>query len=320
MNKILKFLLCFQGLVTAGAAYAQENVTILVPETNLYDTLSHVVNSVFWVLLLLALPGFILPIYYYFKISLGKKTHKIVLLRHGESIWNSQNRFTGWTDVDLSSKGVEEAKQAGETLKKEGYGFDLVFTSVLKRATETTKIVLKEMGQGNVETKFAWQLNERHYGGLQGLNKTEMAQKYGEEQVHIWRRSYSVRPPSMDGAQYENQNEQEIFKSVPKDKMPRTESLADTYDRAVVYWNSDIALAIRSGKKILILAHGNSLRAVVKYLDNIGDDEISKLNIPTGVPLVYELDENLKPIKHYYLGDANAIAAQIARVKNQGKV
>jgi 2,3-bisphosphoglycerate-dependent phosphoglycerate mutase len=250
--------------------------------------------------------------------------YKIVLLRHGESVWNKENRFTGWTDVELSELGIEEAKIAGQTLKKEGFVFDLVFTSVLKRAIETTEIVLRKMAMLQrtdlCEIVCAWQLNERHYGALQGLNKTEMAQKYGEKQVHIWRRSYDVRPPELNAADFEKQNKLKIFENTPKDKLPKTESLADCYVRAVGYWNSEIAPAIKAGNKILVSAHGNSLRAIVKYLDNIGDDEISNLNIPTGAPLVYELAENLKPIKHYYLGDQNEIAAQIEKVKNQGKL
>ncbi|HOI97068.1 MAG TPA: 2,3-diphosphoglycerate-dependent phosphoglycerate mutase [Candidatus Pacearchaeota archaeon] len=245
--------------------------------------------------------------------------YKIVLLRHGESIWNKKNRFTGWVDVELSERGVQEANEAGKILKNEGYVFDLVFTSVLKRAIDTTAIVLREMGSAEIETKCAWQLNERHYGALQGLNKGEMAAKYGEEQVRIWRRSYGVRPPEMEEEDYRRQNELEIFRSVPVYQMPRTESLSDTYGRAIDYWNSDIAPAIKSGKKILISAHGNSLRALVKYLDNIDDKEISELNIPTGAPLVYELDDDLKPIKHYYLGDQDAIARRIDAVKNQYK-
>jgi len=245
--------------------------------------------------------------------------YKIVLLRHGESVWNRENRFTGWTDVELSELGVKEAAQAGQTLKKEGYNFNLVFTSVLKRAIATTDLVLAGMGLRDIETKYAWQLNERHYGSLQGLNKVGMAQKYGAGQLHIWRRSYSVRPPEMDDAAYAKQNTQEIFKTVPKDKLPRTESLADTYVRAVGYWNSEIIPAIKSGKIVLVSAHGNSLRAIVKYLDNISDEEISDLNIPTGVPLVYELDEDIKPIRHYYLGDPKEIEAKIDKVKNQGQ-
>lgn len=244
---------------------------------------------------------------------------KIVLLRHGESVWNKENRFTGWTDVELSESGIREAKESGEILKKEGYIFDLVFTSVLKRAIQTTDIVLEKMGLQGVDTKYAWQLNERHYGALQGLNKAEMAQKYGEEQVYTWRRSFSVRPPEMNDADFAILADVPAFKDVPKDKLPKTESLSDTYDRAVGYWNSDIVPAIKSGKKILISAHGNSLRAIVKYLDNISDDEISNLNIPTGVPLVYNLDENLKPIKHYFLGNPKEIADKIEKVKSQGK-
>jgi len=239
-------------------------------------------------------------------------------LRHGESVWNRENRFTGWTDVGLSELGINEAKEAGGILKKEGYVFDLVFTSVLKRAIETTDIVLETMGLENIEIKYAWQLNEKHYGALQGLDKSEMAQKYGEEQVHAWRRSYDVRPPKLSEADFEKQNAQEIFRDIPKDKMPRTESLADTYARAVAYWNSDIAPAIKTGKKILVSAHGNSLRAIVKYLDDISDAEISSLNIPTGIPLVYELDDDLRPVKHYYLGDPKEIETKIAEVKNQG--
>lgn len=246
--------------------------------------------------------------------------YKIVLLRHGESVWNKENRFTGWTDVGLSELGIREAKDAGHVLKKEGYVFDVVFTSVLKRAIDTTNIVLNEMGLSVIDTRCAWQLNERHYGALQGLNKGEMAKKYGEEQVRIWRRSYGVRPPEMEEEDYRRQNELEVFKSVPVYEMPRTESLSDTYGRTIDYWNSDIAPAVRDGKKILISAHGNSLRALAKYLDNIGDKEISELNIPTGVPLVYELDDDLKPIRHYYLGDQDAIAKKIDAVKNQYKI
>jgi 2,3-bisphosphoglycerate-dependent phosphoglycerate mutase len=243
---------------------------------------------------------------------------KIVLLRHGESVWNSQNRFTGWTDVELSPLGIEEAKIAGKTLKNEGYVFDLAITSVLKRAINTQAIVLEILGLRNIEKKYVWQLNERHYGALQGLNKNEMAQKYGVEQVYVWRRSYSVRPPELVSTVFQRQAALEIFKAVPKDKLPKTESLKDTYDRAVSYWNSDIVPAVKSGRKILVSAHGNSLRAILKYLDGISDEEISNLNIPTGVPLVYEFGEDMKPVRHYYLGDPGAIARQIEKVKNQG--
>ena len=232
-------------------------------------------------------------------------------------MWNKENRFTGWVNVGLSELGIEEAKKAGEILKKEGYVFDLAFTSVLKRAIETTEVVLRAMGLENIETRYAWQLNERHYGALQGLNKTEMAQKYGQDQVHIWRRSFSCAPSEMDETDFEKQNRQEIFRNIPQGNLPKTESLSDTYGRAVAYWNLDIAPAIKAGKKILISAHGNSLRAIVKYLDNVSDDEISNLNIPTGIPLAYELDDNLKTIKHYYLGDPKEIEAQIEKIKNQ---
>lgn len=246
--------------------------------------------------------------------------YKIVLLRHGESLWNKENRFTGWTDAELSEKGIEEAKGAGKILKKEGYVFDLVFTSVLKRAVDTAKIVLRQMGLEDIEIKYAWELNERHYGALQGLSKSEMAQKYGEEQVRIWRRDYFVRPPEMEELDYRRQNDLAIFKSVPLYQMPRTESLADTFARVIGYWQEEIAPAIRNGKKILISAHGNSLRALIKYLDNIGDKEISALNIPTGAPLIYELDDDLKPITHHYMGDQSEIAKKIEAVKNQYKI
>lgn len=245
--------------------------------------------------------------------------YKIVLLRHGESLWNKENRFTGWTDIDLSPEGIKEAKEAGQILKKEGYSFDLVFTSVLKRAIQTTEIVLREMDLESIEKRLAWQLNERHYGALQGMDKAKMAQEYGEEQVHIWRRSYSVRPPELTICDFEKQNQLEIFKSIPIEKLPKTESLRDTYDRTIYYWKSNVVPEIKNERKILVSAHGNSLRAVVKYLDNISDNEISNLNIPTGVPLVYELDENLSPIKHYFLGDPKEIEAKIEKVKNQGK-
>lgn len=245
--------------------------------------------------------------------------YKIVLLRHGESIWNSQNRFTGWTDIDLSELGKKEAIKAGQILKKEGWVFDLVFTSVLKRAIQTTQTVLEEMDLENINIEYAWQLNERHYGALQGLNKAQMAEKYGEEQVYIWRRSFGVRPPEMADEDFAKQAAAKIFAQMSVDKLPKTESLRDTYERTVGYWNDYIAPAVIGSKKILISAHGNSLRALVKYLDNVSDDKISELNIPTGIPLVYKLDENLKPIKHYYLGDRNEIAALIEKVKNQGK-
>lgn len=246
--------------------------------------------------------------------------YKIVLLRHGESVWNSQNRFTGWVDVGLSSAGIEEAKKAGEILKKEGYVFDLVFTSILKRAIQTTQIVLQQMSLTNVEIKYNWQLNERHYGALQGLNKSQMAAKYGEQQVYLWRRSWDVRPPAMDDNAFQEQNSLAIFKDIPPNKMPRTESLADTYLRVMECWQSAIAPAIIAGKKILISAHGNSLRALIKYLDNISDNEIANVNIPTGIPLVYELNTDLKSMNHYYLGDQKEIIQKINKIKEQSKL
>lgn len=246
--------------------------------------------------------------------------YKIVLLRHGESAWNAKNIFTGWTDVGLSEKGIDEAKEAGKILKKEGYVFDLAYTSILKRAIDTTNIVLRQMGLEGVQIKYAWELNERHYGALQGLNKKEMAQIHGEERVRLWRRGFGIKPPEMSDDDYRKQSELKIFGGIPKDKIPKTESLKDTCERAVGYWKNKIAPAISDGRKILVSAHGNSLRAIVKYLDDIGDREISELNIPTGAPLVYELNKNLEPIKHYYLGDQKGIARKIEAVEKQYKL
>lgn len=251
--------------------------------------------------------------------------YKIVLIRHGESTWNKENRFTGWTDVDLSEKGVQEAHEAGQILKKEGFQFDLVFTSVLKRAIRTMEIIFTEMGLENLPVKYSWRLNERHYGALQGLNKTETAEKYGEEQVKIWRRSYDIQPPVLtkDDERYPGNDPmyKELMKKgeISENDLPLTECLKDTVNRFLPYWEKEIVPEVRGGKKVLIVAHGNSLRALVKYLDNISDAEITELNIPTGVPLVYELDENLKPLKHYYLGDQEKIEAASAAVANQGK-
>jgi 2,3-bisphosphoglycerate-dependent phosphoglycerate mutase len=241
---------------------------------------------------------------------------KLVLLRHGESVWNRENRFTGWTDVDLSSKGIEEARAGGRALREGGYAFDLAFTSVLKRAIRTLWIALDELDRLWLPVEKHWRLNERHYGALQGLNKAEMAGKFGEAQVHVWRRSYDTPPPelSADDERYEAKDPRYAGVSVP-----RTECLKDTVARVIPYWNSSIAPAVRAGKRVLVAAHGNSLRALVKHLDGIGDAEIVGLNIPTGVPLVYELDDSLKPQKHYYLGDADEIAKRIAAVSAQGK-
>lgn len=246
--------------------------------------------------------------------------HKLVLLRHGESVWNKQNKFTGWVDVDLSEKGVNEAKRAGLALKKEGFVFDIAFTSVLKRATRTLDIVLKEMNlAGKVPIKKSWRLNEKHYGALQGLNKSEMAKKYGEAQVQIWRRSYAIRPPALKENDKMFPGNDSKYKAVPKSALPLAECLKDNVARTLPYWEKEIAPAVKSGKTVLVAAHGNSLRAIVKHLDNLRGDEIVKFNIPTGFPLVYELDDKLKPLKHYYLGDPEEIKRAIEAVKNQGK-
>jgi 2,3-bisphosphoglycerate-dependent phosphoglycerate mutase len=245
--------------------------------------------------------------------------YKIVLLRHGESTWNQENRFTGWTDVDLSEKGLVEANRAGETLKAEGYVFDVAFTSVLKRAIRTLWITLDKLDLMWIPVVRCWRLNERHYGALQGLNKAETADKHGEAQVKIWRRSYDIPPPALEPADPRFPGHDPRYAQLTGGALPRTESLKDTVARFLPYWHDAIAPAVKSGKRVLIAAHGNSLRALVKYLDDISDEEIVGLNIPTGVPLVYELDEDLKPIRHYYLGDQDQIAAQIEAVKNQGK-
>lgn len=228
---------------------------------------------------------------------------KLVLLRHGQSEWNLLNIFTGWTDVDLSENGEKECLKAAELLKKHNYKFDKVYTSVLKRAIRTTEIVLKEMGHDEIEMKKSWRLNERHYGALQGLNKDEMRKKFGEEQVFLWRRSFDVKPPMMEenDERYKAQCENKIFENVPKNEMPKGESLEDTVKRVLPYWKGEIAPELKKGKTILVSAHGNSIRAIVKHLDAISDSEIPKKEIPTGVPLVYEFDEDLKPLKHYYL-------------------
>jgi 2,3-bisphosphoglycerate-dependent phosphoglycerate mutase len=246
--------------------------------------------------------------------------HKVVLLRHGESSWNKENRFTGWTDVDLSEKGIQEAHQAGQTLKKEGYTFDIAYTSVLKRAIRTLWIALDEMDLMWIPVIRNWRLNERHYGALQGLNKAETAQKYGEEQVHIWRRSYDTQPPSLEKSDERYPGKDPRYKDLTEEELPLTECLKDTVVRFVPYWKNTIAPSIKEGKKVIIAAHGNSLRALVKYLDNIPEDEIVGLNIPTGVPLVYELDDNLNSLKSYYLGNQEEIAKAAVAVANQGKV
>ena len=245
---------------------------------------------------------------------------KIVLLRHGESTWNKENRFTGWTDVDLSEKGLLEAKNAGQVLKAEGYYFDIAYTSVLKRAIRTLWITLDEMDLMWIPVIRNWRLNERHYGALQGLNKAETAQKFGENQVKIWRRSYDIQPPGLEKNDERYPGKDPRYATLNEAELPLTECLKDTVTRFVPYWESTIAPMVKSGKKVLITAHGNSLRALVKYLDNIPDKEIVELNIPTGIPLVYELDQDLKSTKSYYLGDQEEIAKAAAAVANQGKV
>jgi 2,3-bisphosphoglycerate-dependent phosphoglycerate mutase len=244
---------------------------------------------------------------------------KLVLIRHGESVWNKENLFTGWTDVDLSEQGRQEAKKGGVLLKAEGYAFDIAYTSVLKRAIRTLWIVLDELDLMWISVVRSWRLNERHYGALQGLNKAETAAKYGDEQVHIWRRSYDIRPPALEENDKRYPGKDPRYKDLSEDELPLTECLKDTVNRFVPYWKNTIEPTIKTGKNVLIAAHGNSLRALVKYLDNIPDDEIVGLNIPTGVPLIYELDEMLKPIKHYYLGDAAEIEKKAKAVANQGK-
>ncbi len=245
--------------------------------------------------------------------------YKLVLVRHGQSAWNLENRFTGWTDVGLTDQGRAEALAAGKLLKEGGYVFDAALTSVLRRAIQTLWIVLQEMNLEWIPVANAWQLNERHYGALQGLSKSEMADKYGEAQVKIWRRSYDVPPPALELTDERHPKFDPRYASLLPEELPATESLKITLERVLPYWHSTIAPTIKSGRRLLIAAHGNSIRALVKYLDNISDAEIPELNIPTGVPLVYELDKDLKPITHYYLGDAEEVARKAAAVASQGK-
>lgn len=245
--------------------------------------------------------------------------YKIVFMRHGESTWNLENRFTGWTDVDLTEKGIKEAKTAGRVLEEAGFTFDVAYTSVLKRAIRTLWLALDEMDMMYLPVKNDWRLNERHYGALQGLDKAETAAKFGDEQVLVWRRSYDTPPPALEEGDERTSFNDPRYASLSKEQIPLTECLKDTVARVMPAWDEEIAPAIRAGKKILISAHGNSLRAIIKMLDNISDSDIVGLNIPNGQPLVYELDENLKPIKHYYLGDQDAIAAAVAAVASQGK-
>lgn len=245
--------------------------------------------------------------------------HKLVLVRHGQSTWNLENRFTGWIDVGLTEQGVAEAREAGRLLKDGGYEFDAAYTSVLKRAIKTLWLVQEEMDLEWLPVTRAWQLNERHYGNLQGLNKAETAGKFGEEQVHIWRRSYDIPPPALDLDDERHPRFDPRYAVLTPEQVPATESLKITLERVLPYWHEVLSPEIKAGKRLLVAAHGNSLRALVKYLDNISDEEIPGLNIPTGVPLVYELDEDLNAIKSYYLGDPEEIARKAAAVANQGK-
>ncbi len=245
--------------------------------------------------------------------------YTLVLLRHGESQWNLENRFTGWTDVDLTEKGREEAREAGRLLRTEGYDFDVAYTSVLKRAIRTLWIALDEMDRMWLPVIRCWRLNERHYGALQGLNKAETAAKFGEEQVLVWRRSYATPPPALTSDDERYPGHDRRYASLSKEDLPLTESLKETVARFVPYWEGTIAPDVKAGRRVLIAAHGNSLRALVKHLDGLSEEAVLKLNIPTGVPLVYHLDEALKPVKSFYLGDAEAVAAKAAAVANQGK-
>jgi len=243
--------------------------------------------------------------------------HKLVFVRHGQSTWNLENRFTGWTDVGLSDQGTEEAHAGAALLREGGYIFDLAYTSVLKRAIKTLWIIQEEMDLMWIPVYNSWRLNERHYGALQGLNKMEMVERYGPEQVHVWRRSYDTPPPALDLDDERFPGRDPRYATLAPAELPRTESLKDTLARTLPYWHEAIAPTIRSGKRVLVAAHGNSIRALVKYLDNVSEQEITELNIPTGIPLVYELDDELKPIRHYYLGDPEAVAKAAAAVAAQ---
>ena len=226
---------------------------------------------------------------------------KLVLIRHGQSIWNLENKFTGWTDVELSEQGIQEAKEAGKVLKEKGFEFDIAYTSVPKRANDTLYYILEELGEKDIPIKKSWRLNERHYGALQGLNKDETKQKYGAEQVLLWRRSSDVKPPELSEEDERYPGNDPKYKDLTRDELPKTENLIDTINRVMIYWNSDIKKDLEEGKRVIIAAHGNSLRGLIKYLDNMSDEEIIKLELETGNPICYELDDNLKPIKHYYL-------------------
>ncbi|MGR4870901.1 2,3-diphosphoglycerate-dependent phosphoglycerate mutase [Variovorax sp. LARHSF232] len=245
--------------------------------------------------------------------------YKLVLIRHGESTWNLENRFTGWTDVDLTPLGVEQAKQAGRLLKAEGYDFDVAYTSVLKRATRTLWHTLDELDRTWLPVVHSWRLNERHYGALQGLNKAETAKKYGDDQVLVWRRSYDTPPPALEPGDPRSERADLRYGKLSPEQIPLTECLKDTVARVLPFWNESMAPAIRAGRRLVVAAHGNSIRALVKYLDGISDADIVGLNIPNGIPLVYELDSELKPLRHYYLGDAEAAEKAAAAIARQGK-
>ena len=245
--------------------------------------------------------------------------HKVVLLRHGESVWNRENRFTGWTDVDLSEKGMAEAREAGRLLRQDGFTFDMAFTSVLKRAIKTLWLALEELDRMWLPVHHSWRLNERHYGALQGLDKAETAAKFGDAQVKIWRRAYDIPPPALEDGDPRLEIGNPRYADLTAGEFPKTECLKDTVARFLPYWHDTIAPTIRAGRRVVIAAHGNSLRALVKYLDEVSDADIVELNIPTGQPLVYELDDGLRPIRHYYLGDPEAIKAAMEAVANQGK-
>lgn len=251
--------------------------------------------------------------------SSNLKTYKLVLIRHGESTWNQENRFTGWTDVDLSTTGVKEAQEAGERLNNYKFSFDVVHSSVLKRAIKTWNEVAEVTSQHHLPIHKHWRLNERHYGALQGLNKSETAEKHGEEQVKIWRRAYDIRPPALDRSDSRYAGFDSRYSKLPSDVLPLTECLKDTVERVLPYWHDHIARDILEGKRVAICAHGNSLRAIVKHLDNLSEDQVLNLNIPTALPLVYELDHDLKPIKHYYLATDDEVKSKIEAVANQGK-
>jgi 2,3-bisphosphoglycerate-dependent phosphoglycerate mutase len=244
--------------------------------------------------------------------------YKLVLIRHGQSTWNLENRFTGWTDVGLTEQGMEEAHSAGQLLREGGYVFDAAYTSVLRRAIKTLWIALEELGQEWLPVTRAWQWNERHYGALQGLNKSETAEKFGEAQVKIWRRSYDIPPPALESDDERHPRFDPRYAALTPEQLPATESLKITLERVLPYWHATLVPAIRSGQRLLLVAHGNSIRALVKYLDNVSEAEITELNIPTGVPLVYELNDEMKPITHYYLGDPEAVARAAAAVAAQG--